>query len=200
MSETIIIDLAQKSAETASEIFEGVELPEMTLWNLQSELQELVALQEDKKRNVYREGQIPVTLNFLKQYTIDFPEKFVYNAELATYIKKKTDVPAELHSALDTAVYLAQREEDKLIKKLRISRFLADGFLYADDFSCKQGTKVLAMIQNPSASLSAFTKQEGTLKEIPGQGWWLIPPKKRNVGYPLASREMYVKQIGRFSK
>jgi len=200
MSETIIIDLVSKTTETAAEIFEGVELPEMNLANLQAELQELITIEGDKKRNVYREGQVPVTLNFLRQYTIDFPEKYVYNAELATGIKKKTDVPVELHKALDTAVYLAQHEQDKLIKKLRVSRFLAAGFLDADDFSCKQGTKVIAMIQNPNASSCAFSTQEGTLREIPGQGWWLMPPKSRNKGFPLAHREMYVKQIGRFSK
>lgn len=200
MSETIAINLCQKSKETADEIFAEVPVFALTTSELLNELEELQVLKNDKSRNVYHEGKVPMTLGFLRRYMSEFPDKFIYNKDLVNYISGLVQVPFSLIDLLDTAVYLAQREKEKLIKKLRIKGFLADGFVDADEFPLKQGTKVIAMIQNPGASMCAFSEQEGTLKEIPNNGWWLIPPRSRNRGYPLASKEMYVKTIGRFSK
>lgn len=196
---TTVIDLCPKPPETADEIFDGVERPDMNAASLLNEMEELQIIEKDKGRNIYHEGKVPVTLGFLRRYMLEFPEKYIYNKELADYILGLVKVPESMHRLVETAVYLAQREKGKLLKALRVRNFLADGYMEISNFPCKQGMKVIAQVANPNASEYAFSEVEGTLKEIPEQGWWLMRPRARNTGYPASRHEMYVKQITKFS-
>lgn len=190
-SNMVVIDLCPHVAVAPEELFGS------TPNSLPSEkelVEELERISATKGLNdFYRNTKVPCVFAYLREYVEEDPNRFVYNSDIVNLVKSKVKVPVKLLTALDSAVYLAQRELEPLKKAAIIRAFVADGFVLFADFQPADKLRVTARIQNPSTSSYHFSTVEGRMAKAGDGSWYMLPKGARNRGYQLSHKEVYVK-------
>lgn len=157
-------------------------------------LKELRTIAKGKRSlDFYRTTKTPEVFKFLRAFVEEHPDKYVYNHCVVDLVKRSVDIPDELLSALESAVYLAQREFGKVKKAASVALFLEDGYVPLKDYPLAVKGKVSAQIQDANTSEYHFVHREGRLVQNVQGEWFLLEKRRRNRGYQLSGKEVYLR-------
>lgn len=136
----------------------------------------------------YDKQALPEVLAYLKQKKAEVNGDTVFNAQLATYIAQKENVPNELLDYLNTEVYLAQHDLQKEKDNEYTAKMIQDGFTPLTSDTPYRG-KIELIATKHNDWLTTNISQEATLKMLPDGHLFVIPKGNRTRGYFVRNLE-----------